>query len=388
MHKRYLTGVVTLLMALLTSCGGGGGVGSGGTGISAGASGVGIGSISGFGSIIVSDIRYNIDSAAVTLDDASALKLGMTVRVEGSVNPDLSTGTAARVASAAEMRGQVSAIDAGSLSFVVLGNTVTVDEATIFDGAAGFASLANADTVLVYGLPSEPGSLRATRVERVAAGAAPVVTGRIESLDTRASTLRIGQLTIDYAAAGFTDGLTSHSLVNGLLVRVRATQPPGAGGLSATRIQPWHSVPGVTGTSVSLAGVMTDFASLGSFKLLGISMDASAAQVTGGPANAIGNGVKIEVTGVMNNGIVAVSKLKLKNIPGTGGPASFSLTGAIGNHVSAANFRVQGQPVDASGAGVIFGNGSVGDLANGVKVTVLGSQVINGALIASRVTFD
>ena len=62
--------------------------------------------------------------------------------------------------------------------------------------------------------------------------------------------------------------------------------------------------------------------------------------------------------------------------------------GSIGNYVSPANFRVRGQLVDASGAGVVFVNGTQANLANSVNVTVVGTRVVNGALIADQVSFD
>ena len=117
-------------------------------------------------------------------------------------------------------------------------------------------------------------------------------------------------------------------------------------------------------------------------------MNAASAQITGGPASAVGNGVKVEVGGVMSNGILQASKLKIRHVPGTGGPASFNLIGAIGNFSSAASFRVKGQPVDASGPAVVFVNGTVANLGNGVNVNIEGSQVVNGVLIATRVSFE
>jgi hypothetical protein len=48
---------------------------------------------------------------------------------------------------------------------------------------------------------------------------------------------------------------------------------------------------------------------------------------------------------------------------------------------------VQGQPVNAGGAGVVFVNGSAANLGNGVAVTVEGAQVVDGVLMATRVSF-
>ncbi|MEO5737898.1 MAG: DUF5666 domain-containing protein, partial [Variovorax sp.] len=125
----------------------------------------------------------------------------------------------------------------------------------------------------------------------------------------------------------------------------------------------------------------------GSFRVLGTTVDASSAQITGGPPGSLGDGVKVEVAGIMANGVLKVSKLKLRNIPGTGGPAAFTLIGTVGNFVSPASFQVRGQPVDASGASVVFGNGTAANLVSGAAVTVSGSQIVNGTLIAEQVVF-
>ena len=70
------------------------------------------------------------------------------------------------------------------------------------------------------------------------------------------------------------------------------------------------------------------------------------------------------------------------------GPASFNLIGAVGAFDSPADFRVRGQPVNASGSGVVFTNGTVSNLGNGVKVNVHGGEVVNGVLMASDIVFD
>ena len=174
---------------------------------------------------------------------------------------------------------------------------------------------------------------------------------------------------------------------NGTLVRVRAnTVLPGW--LPATVVQWWYPVPRANATPVQIAGIVTDYAGLGSLRVLGVPVNASSATITGGLAGAVGNGVKVEVGGVMSNGVLQATKLKIRNVPGTGGPSSFNLIGAIGNFSSAASFWVKDQPIDASGPGVVFVNGSVANLGNGVNVNVVGSQVVNGVLVATRVAFE
>jgi hypothetical protein len=98
--------------------------------------------------------------------------------------------------------------------------------------------------------------------------------------------------------------------------------------------------------------------------------------------------VKVDVAGTMSNGVLKATKLKIRHVPGTGGPASFTLIGAIGNFSSASSFRVRGQPVNAGGAGVVFVNGTAANLGNGVRVSIEGEQVVDGVLIATRVSFE
>ena len=361
------------------------GVGSGGTGVST-ADAVGIGAVGGLGSIIVNGLRYNTDSASLSIEDAPALQIGMTARVMGPVSLDFTSGVATQVVSAADLRGPMLSADTAAGRFVVWGTTVTTDAATVWADAPGLAAIAPGTTLQVWGLPAEPGVLRATRVEQRAL-AAPIVTGTVQNLDPVLRTFTLGGLTVNYGLAVLGNAFDATPLANGAIVRVRAGLSNWSGPLAASLVQPWYPVPAVTGVAVQLGGVVSNYAGPGSFLVLGTTVDASLAQITGGPAGALGNGVKVEVAGTMVNGVLKVSKLKLRNVPGTGGPAAFTLIGTVGNFASTASFRVRGQPVDASGASVVFSNGTAANLASGAAVTVSGSQIVNGTLIAEQVVF-
>jgi hypothetical protein len=213
-----------------------------------------------------------------------------------------------------------------------------------------------------------------------------LVTGTVQNLDPVGKTFKLGLLTIDFNGAAFT-GMNASSLANGIIVRARGTAAPVANAFTATTVQGWYAIPVSDGIAVQLAGVITEFTSRGAFKVLGRPVDATNAQITGGSPNApLGDGVKVEVDGFMSGGVLVVKKLRIRNTPGTGGPASFTLIGPIGAYQSPTSFKVKGQPVDASG-GVVFENGTVADLANSRHVTVVGDRVVNGVLIAQHVTF-
>lgn len=364
----------------------GSGVGSGGTGVTT-ADATGIGSVDGAGSILVNGVRYNTDGAVVSLDDVPGLQLGMTAKVTGPFDIDLTSGSAKRVDSAVDLRGPVSSLDAPGGSFTILGTTVTTDAATVWADSRGIGDVPPGATLQVWGLPSSPGSLRATRVEMHASGT-PIVSGMVQNLDTAAGRFSIGAYAIDYGQASVTGGSSAMPFANGMLVRVRANAV-GSGLLIASAVQQWYPVPSVDGTSLQIAGVVTDFAGLGSLRVLDMPVDASTAKVSGGPAQSIGNGVKVIVGGVLSsNGVLQASRLKIQLLPGTGGQPSFNLTGIISTFNSIADFRIKGQPIDASGPDVRFTNGSAANLGAQIRVNVEGSRVVDGVLIADRVTFQ
>jgi hypothetical protein len=367
--------------------GDGGGVGSGGTGVST-ADATGVGSVDGLGSIILNGVRYNTDAAATSLEDTTELQIGMSVRIAGKIDTEFTAATAQQVESAAELRGAVSAIDLTGGSFVVMGTTVTIDSATVWSGANSLGDVVAGSVVQVWGLPSAPGTLRATRIELKPATVEPLATGIVQNLDLIGQRFTLGQLTVQYGGTTvFSGGLDASTLAEGAIVRVRGSVAPMTGLFTATKVQGWYAVPKQDAAAVQLAGVITNYAGLNAFRVLGTPVDASKATVTGGPSSSIGNGVKVELDGFMSGGVLVVKKLRIRNIPGVGGPVAFTLIGAIGNYLSPSSFVVKGQLVNASGSTTVFENGAITDLANGRRVTVVGDTVVDGVLTAKTVTF-
>jgi hypothetical protein len=340
------------------------------------------------GSIIVNGLRYNVDKATMNLGDASELQIGMSVEVIGPVDASFSNGVASQVTSAADLRGPVTSVDPATGTFMVLGAKVIFDDATVWADLPGVASLVVGANVQVWGLPSSPGVLSATRVQQQVSSAAPIVAGTVQQLDSARGTFTLGTLTVAYGSANLAGGLPAGSLTNGMIVRVRADAQSTPGLLTATRIEEWYPIHGVNGLPVQLEGVITNYQSLSAFKLLGRSVDASGAVVAGGASSKINNDVKVQVGGTLVDGVLVASQLKIKHIPGAGALPSYTLIGSIGNYVSPASFRVRGQLVDASRSGVVFVNGTQANLANSVNVTVVGTQVLNGILVADQVSFN
>ena len=367
------------------SAGDTGGVGSGGTGASASAGDSGdsgVGGVGGVASIIVNGVRYSTTGAVLKLRDAPALQLGMTAKVNGATNADFTAGDATEVESAADVRGVVTSVDPATGNLVVLGTTINTDGTTVWGNLTGLTDVAPGMTLQVWGLPAGPGLLRATRVEYQPPNA-PIVTGTVQNLDVGNRRFLLGSLVILFRPNDLPAGLAA-----GVNVRVRAHAQPAAGTLEAASVELWYPVSLRDGTRRQLGGVVTDFRGPSIFRVLGTPVDASSAQVSGGALAAIGNGVEIDVAGTVANGVLVATKIRIKKTPGGANTASFTAMGTIGAFKSAADFKVKGQRVDASGAGVRFVNGSAANLGNGAKVTIIGDRIVSDVLIATQVAFD
>lgn len=337
--------------------------------------------------MIVNGVRFGVDTAQVVTEGASSLQLGMTALVSGTINSGLDTGTASYILSVPELRGQIGTVNASQGLFEVMGVQVSVDDATVYSGLSGLSALQAGQSVQVYALPAGSGAMRATRVEKLLAAAPPVLWGAVQALDTNAKQFRVGAMTVKYDKASFVGGLSAGALANGVSLYVNAAGAPAGNVLTASQLRRAHALSEQSVSPVALTGLVADFVSLQSFTLQGTRVNAADAQLTGGVPSSIGNGVKLEVAGRMVNGVLVASRAKIRHVPGTGGPASFELIGPVGQYRSPASFRVNGQPVDASGPGVVFTNGTAANLRNGAAVSVLGRQVVDGVLIATQVSF-
>lgn len=301
----WLLAVSTILP--LAGCGGGGDGPVAGNGVGVGGTGVVLGPVTGFGSIIVNGIRFDDSSASVLDDDGltGTVKLGMMVTVEsGAVTvadaSGLASARATTIVAASEIKGPVTT--KGTNTLTVLGQTVTVDTSTIYDNLpSGLAGIVPGGLVEIYATPSGPGTWVATRIEGKSALAEYKVSGLVGSATN--ATFTLGGVTISY-------GVLSARPQNGDRVRVKLDPASGPGVYTATKISS-AALTLSDGVRAELEGVVTDFASLASFKINGQPVDASGAAVSvlNGP---IANGQKVEVEGVVSQGVLVATKVERK----------------------------------------------------------------------------
>jgi hypothetical protein len=205
----------------------------------------------------------------------------------------------------------------------VIGQTVRVDAATVFDSSlgGGLASLVSGSVVEVYGFQdAATGGLLATRVEpRTPAPGVFKIRGPVAQLDATARQFRIGSATLTYAGLAAVPG----GLANGSVVRAR---------LATTRdaLDRWVVLslePGIRAygdfDDAHVEGLVTQFNSASSFAVNGLAVDASRATVEGG---AVSSGARVEIEGRFEGGVLVARKVEIED---AAQPAEFELHGTL-----------------------------------------------------------
>jgi hypothetical protein len=368
-----------LLAAIVTGCGGG--VGTGGTGSFAS------GPITGFGSVIVNDIVFDDSSASIEDGDGSGrsrteLRLGMTVEIDSDA---IASGAAraSRIRFDSALLGPVEAVDRINGSFSVLGQTVFVDDTTVYDDVltGRLGAVLPGQTVEVYGVfDAALQRYRATRIERRLVAPIYRVRGLVTQVDATAETLRIGGAIFSYGGAT----QRPSDLAAGQFVRLalRTTQVVGRWPVLSfsTALRPVGELDGVV-----LKGLVTAFVSAASFHVDGRPVNASNARFEGG-APALG--LRVEVEGPVRAGVLLARTVSVRS-DSSERERGFELRGAI-ESVNAAqgSFVLRGVTVSTARSDLRYDNGSAADLTVGRRVEVRGALAGNGVgLEATRIKF-
>ncbi|HKK14351.1 MAG TPA: DUF5666 domain-containing protein [Gammaproteobacteria bacterium] len=336
MKRRPLIKILVLLAMVtgLLSCGGGGGgvvAGIGGTGVTSN------GTITGFGSIFVNGVEYGISAATVQTNDVpgtpSDLKLGMVVKVSGTVNSDGRTGTANTVTYDANLKGPVAHVQRTTSTtgtFTVLGKTVAFDSTTTTYGGTAFNTLsaaAPADVVQVSGFQDAAGVLHATRIDKTGSfqtdkrfEAKGVVSnynnagsaGGTFDLDMKTATLSVTIGSATVVPGGF---------ANGDYVEIRGTlASPSATAVTADAIQIESATLGTDLPNASVEGIVdcgtTPATSAGAacpdqrlFSISGQKVDASGATLEPA-ALVLRQGSRAEAEGPISAGVLKAAKVE------------------------------------------------------------------------------
>jgi Domain of unknown function (DUF5666) len=379
--------LLAAVAALVAGCGGG--VGEGGTG-----NGYTQGAITGFGSIFVDDVRFE-DSAATVFDadgerrSRDDLRLGMRVEVDsdaitaGSGGP---SATATRIRFASDLRGPVASVDAASGVFTMLGQTVKIDAATVFDERlrGGLAAISAGHVLEVHaGFDPGSGRYRATRVEPASATAGLSLRGIVSSLDAASKRFRIGSADYDYSGAG---GVPA-SLADGSPVRLSLPRSaPSNGRWSVSSFAAGVNAP-AEGHEARVRGFVTSFVSMQKFSVEGHPVDATGVSLPDGVA--LGPGVRVEVEGSIDGGVLRASRVSVRGDRQEEQQA-FQLDGTVASVDAAGRtFRLRGVTVGFGHAAMRIEGGSLADIVPGRKVQVRGVLSGDGTwLDATLIAFE
>ncbi len=377
---------VILAMSLALGCGGG--VGTGGTGTFAS------GPITGYGSIIVNDVRYDDSSATVLDDDGSAhsnaeLKLGMTVEVDsGALRSDAGTtlGTATRIRFVSELLGPAQAIDVAAGTLTVLDQRVLLGRDTVLDErlANGLASLAPGRVVEVYALHDPAlGRLRATRIELRDGVTEFRLRGLLESTDAAAQELRIGGVRFAYAGASAIPA----DLSAGRFVRLRLRSQVDTFGRwlvisFGTALRAPENL-----DSVKLKGNITAFTSSASFSLNGLPVDASTAAFPDG-TGGLKLGARVQAEGASVNGLLRAARVSVESEERISA-REYELNGALASvDRTGQRFVLRATTVYTTRSDLRLDGGTLADLLPNRQVEVKALLSADGArLEATRIKF-
>lgn len=374
--------LAALLVGSIGGCGGG--VGTEGTGTFAS---VGSGPITGFGSIVVSGVRYDDSTASVSDDDGngsdrSRLALGMVVDVEGgavttAADGVTQTATATRVRTRRALLGPATDVAADGSSLRVLGQLVLVTaDTTLGSGLtapAALATLPAGQLVEVWGLyDASRTAWVATRIALAAAGSTYCVSGPVSAVDGGQG-FTIGSQTF----AGSTAGLAAGTVVQLKLQSVRDSQDRWV--VSTQRSDtPFSGERDEAGVE----GVVATVLSASRFTVNSVTVDSSTARVDG----TVQPGARVEVRGRLSGGVLLASRVQARAPEQARG---FELKGTPAS-LDTANrrFVLRGVTVDYSRA--TFQGGSAAALVGYTgRLEVKGSlSADRQVLVAETVMFD
>lgn len=331
-RRRLVAGLCTLsAVALVGACGGGGGdfagIGTGGTGSFS------VGTVSGFGSVFVSGVRYQDNGARLVDDDGKVtiagtdpnpLQVGMVVQVNGSVDASGTSRSATQIAYGAEAEGPLSAVNAAAGSFDVMGIRVRTTPTTVYQNFGGVAALAAGQVVQVYGLPDNAGRIVATHVAREAASEAAFIAGggkyRLRG--------PIAALSGSAAAYGFT--LRAVPIRSDAATRVEGT--PADGALASVRLNPvrqgdgrylaerltlrapsYQDVPAAAKSEIE--GYVSGFdPQAGTLRVGAYAVRLAGGVVyEGGAAGDLKNGIRVEAKGSIDGAALLATKIEIES---------------------------------------------------------------------------
>jgi hypothetical protein len=222
-----------------------------------------------------------------------------------------------------EVRGTPTSVSptANPQSLVVLGQTVFVDDQTVYSNLADFTAITTSTLIEVHGLRDTSGRIRATRIEANTAQMGDNTVDEIRGVvsggaGTNPTTFNLGTQAVNASAAVIAPAGASYQ--NGSIVEVhcsvRPCTPGGVFQASRIEVEDVEDSPVQPGQRFEVEGFISGFsAHPGSFSVAGTSVTTtSSTRFEGGLSTDLGNDIKVEAEGAWNGSTLTASKIEFK----------------------------------------------------------------------------
>jgi hypothetical protein len=301
-----------IFMISLVSCGGGGTIASGGSG----GTGISTGSISGFGSIFVNGIEFDINGSTTLFRDGiqtfneDDFELGEVVIIEGTIDTASRTGIATSVTYDEILTGPVTtaqSADPATQPLEVLGQTVRTLPSTVF--SADIATMTPGEFVEVSGYYNADQEIVATSIKVV--GATTIEAKLfVDSVDVAASP---DELDSNELTVLLTD--LSHVSPADMVQVTAASNALSGTTLTASSVTVIMSDNLAQGTAIELEGIITTYLSANHFFVNGIEVTTDGGTIIVNPAGIpITLNTRVEVEGVINSsGVLPADVLEVED---------------------------------------------------------------------------
>ncbi len=307
---------VPLMSTLLVACGGGSGASASDDGTTSNS--ITAGRITGFGSIIVNGIRFDVDDATFSKDDVdseqSDFQIGEYIVIKGSIDETGLNGIATEVIFKDLLEGQVTNVSFDGVSIEVLGQTVTTDESTVFHGFTALTDLVEGSLVEVSGIKDADGLIIATSIELeedsfVNGESENEIKGIISDVNAALMTFQIGNLIIDYSTAEL-DDFDNDLPIDGQYVEVKSDQAISENTLVAVKVElEEDEISSDTDSEMDIEGLVTRYVSATDFDVNGIAVTTNdSTKFEHGLVTELALNVLIEVEGKFNDSGILVAE--------------------------------------------------------------------------------
>ena len=346
-----------------------------------------VGPVAGIGSITVNGVEFDDMKARYMTESgmqlsANDLRLGMMVEIYGLRNAEADLATADVVTVFPQTAGVVEGVGADLI--IVGGLPVRLEPVTIY---GDISSPQVGDFVEAYGVyDTTSNQVIATRIDRTTQRQ-PRFRGVVSAWNSATEQFLLGSRLFSYSGIDLPDGFA-----DGVSLRVSASTLLEDGSRSISNLSLVQDLGGDDGEYVDIVGVIGSVVSNDRILVGEQAVNISDATFTDGAEDELAVGRRIEVEGLLENGVVEAIEIKFldefhsidEELSG-----NFQVKGRVTEYSSAELFIVRNTRIDATFATDIT-NGTLTDLGVGVCIQIQGqfvTQQSGSILRAERIEF-